>query len=112
MEIFDKLDGILATLEVPFYNFMPEFAREPPDLFVTYNVYDTPALRGDGGEIATRFFCTFDLFGKSITSVDNLYFALCEALQNNGFCRSGASYTSADDFPKFFRITVEFTIDL
>ena len=46
MEIFDKVDGILATLEVPFYNFMPEFAREPPDLFVTYNVYDTPALRG------------------------------------------------------------------
>ena len=49
MEIFDKVDGILATLEVPFYNFMPEFAREPPDLFITYNVYDTPALRGDGG---------------------------------------------------------------
>ena len=112
MNIYEKIDGILATLEVPFYYLMPEFAREPPDLFVTYNFYNKPAQFGDGDEIATRFFVTFGIFGKSNTQVNNLYETLKTLLKNSGFCRSGTLYTSDSNFPKYFRITADYNIDL
>ncbi len=110
--IFEKIDGILATLEVPFYYLMPELARELPDLFITYNFYNKPSFFGDGDEISSRFFVTFGIFGKSNTQVNNLYETLKTLLKNSGFCRSGTLYTSDSNFPKYFRITADYNIDL
>ena len=112
MNIYEKIDGILAMLEVPFYYLMPEFAREPPDLFITYNFYNKPSFFGDGDEISSRFFVTFGIFGKSNTQVNNLYETLKTLLKNSGFTRSGTLYTSDSDFPKYFRITADYNIDL
>ena len=112
MNIYEKIDGILDSLEIPFYSSMPEFAREPPDLFVAYNVYDKPAQFGDGDEIATRFFVTFSIFGKSQSQTYNLYETLKPLLKNSGFVRSGTVYTSDNDFPKYFRISADYNIDL
>lgn len=112
MTVFETIDGILTQLELPFYQNMPEFAREPPDIFIAYNLHDTPALRGDGHEIATRFFVTFNVFGKSNATVNNVYMALKSLLENSGFTRSGTLYTSDSDFPKYFRITTDYHIDL
>ena len=112
MTVFQKIDGILDTLEIPFFQNMPEFAREPPDIFVTYSVYDRPAFFGDGDEILTRFFVTFSIFAKSQAQVDNLYTTLKILLKNGGFLRSGTLYTSDSDFPKYYRITADYNIDL
>ena len=112
MTIFEIIDSILMQLELPFYQNMPEFAREPPDIFITYNLHNIPALRGDGHEIATRFFVTFNVFGKSNATVNNVYMALKSLLENSGFTRSGTLYTSDSDFPKYFRITTDYHIDL
>ena len=112
MNIYEKIDGILATLELPFYYLMPEFAREPPELFITYDFYNKPSLFGDGDELTSRFFVTFGIFGKDNTQVNNLYETLKILLKNGGFTRSGTLYTSDSDFPKYFRISADFNIDL
>lgn len=112
MTVFEIIDGILTQLELPFYQNMPEFAREPPDIFIAYNLHNIPALRGDGHEIATRFFVTFNIFGKSNATVNNVYTNLKNLLENSGFTRSGTLYTSDSDFPKYFRITADYNIDL
>ena len=112
MNIYEKIDGILDSLEIPFYSSMPEFTREPPDLFVAYNFYNKPSLFGDGDEIATRFFVTFSIFGKSQSQTNNLFETLKTLLIHSGFCRSGTLYTSNNDFPKYYRISADYNIDL
>ena len=111
MKPFDTIDGILSTLNVPFYSFMPEFAREPPDIFITYDVYDNPAFFGDGDELITRATVTFSVFGKNVSDMDRVYKNLCQKLKTSGFIRVGAKYSSDNDFPKFSRISVDYTFD-
>ena len=73
---------------------------------------DRQTLFGDGDEISSRFFVTFGIFGKDNTQVNNLYETLKILLKNGGFTRSGTLYTSDSDFPKYFRISADFNIDL
>ena len=112
MDIFDEVDGILTKLELPFYHDMPEFAREPPDSFIVYSAYNTPSLYGDGNEITTRYHFTFSIFGKNRKKSRQIYETLEPLLKNSGFVRSGTVYTSDNDFPKYYRITADFNIDL
>jgi hypothetical protein len=112
MDIFDEVDGILTKLELPFFHDMPESAREPPDTFIVYSAYDMPSLRGDGDEIMTRYNFTFSIFGKDRKKSRQIYETLKPLLKNSGFCRSGTVYTSDNDFPKYYRITADFNIDL
>ena len=111
MKITDIIDGILGQLNVPFYHSMPEFAREPPDLFICYDFYDNPALFGDGNEIMTRATVTFSIFGKNTANMDGTYKTLCRYLKLDGFIRVGARFSSDNDFPKFHRISVDYTYD-
>lgn len=111
MNIFDKIDGILTDLSVPFYNDMPEFEREPPALFISYSVYDRPAQFGDGDETVTKYFVTFSIFGRARTQTDELYERLKTSMKNGGFIRSGTTYISGNSFPKYYRITIEFNYD-
>ena len=112
MDIFDKVDGILEQIGIPFYHDMPELAREPPDSFLVYSAYDTPSLYGDGDEITTRYHFTFSIFGKDRNNVKNAYEALKPLLKNSGFIRTGTAYTADDDFPKYYRTSADFYIDL
>lgn len=113
MRIFELIDGTLTLLNVPFYNGMPEFAvNEVPDLFVTYSVYDRPQDYGDGIEQVTRYYVTVSIFGTDQAAVDSEYISLLSLFAEYGFIRIGANYTSDDDFPKYYRNTVDFSVDI
>lgn len=112
MDIFDEVDGILTEFGMPYYHDMPEFAREPPDTFLVYSAYDTPSLHGDGDEITTRYHFTFNIFGKDRKYTRQIYKTLKPLLKHSGFIRSGTSYTSDNDFPKYYRISAGFYIDI
>lgn len=117
MTIFEIIDGILNQIGIPFYHDMPEFARElpdnfMPDNFIVYSAYDTPSLYGDGDEITTRYHFTFSIFGKDRSNVKNAYETLKPLLKNSGFIRTGTTYTSDDDFPKYYRTSADFNIDI
>ena len=102
MDIFETVDGILEQIGIPFYHDMPESARESPDSFLVYSAYNTPSLYGDGDEI----------FGKDRNNVKNAYETLKPLLKNSGFIRTGTAYTADDDFPKYYRTSADFYIDL
>lgn len=113
MRIFELIDGILALTGVPFYNDMPEFAEnEIPGLFISYSVYDRPGISGDGKETVTKYYVTFNVFGTSADTVDSTYTSLLALLSEYGFVRAGASYTSDNDFPKYYRIAVDYSINI
>ena len=47
-----------------------------------------------------------------INKVNEDEVTLKNLLKNSGFTRSGTLYTSDNDFPKYFRISADFNIDL
>lgn len=109
MNIFTILDGILHAFEVPFYAFMPEFAEgEDDSLFIVYNIYDNPAVFGDGAESVTRYNVTVSIFGYDLAQVRSLSETVTAALINEGFCRSGGTYSRNNDFPAYCRRSVDF----
>lgn len=112
MDIFDEVDGILTEFGMPYYHDMPELAREPPDTFLVYSAYDTPSLRGDGDEITTRYHFTFNIFGKDRKYTRQIYKTLKPLLKHSGFIRSGTVYTADNNFPKYYRISADFNIDI
>ena len=112
MDIFETVDGILEQIGIPFYHHMPEYARELPGSFLVYSAYNTPSLYGDGDEITTRYHFTFSIFGKDRSNVKNAYETLKPLLKNSGFIRTGTTYMSDDDFPKYYRTSADFNIDI
>ncbi|MBQ8133488.1 MAG: hypothetical protein IJ192_03635 [Clostridia bacterium] len=107
--IFDLINGILAVLTVPYYFNRAEFAEgEEPPLFITYDIYDVPAERGDGEEIATEYVVTFNIFGRDPGKADKLYKELLGMLLENDFVRAGCNYSSTDNYPEYFRRSVDF----
>ena len=113
MKIFELIDGALKTLGVPFYSEMPEFAEnEAPELFITYSVYDRPEYYGDGVELFTRYYVTVNVFGIMAANVDSTYIKLLALLNEYGFIRAGASYSSENDFPKYYRTAVDYSKDI
>ena len=110
MKIFEVIDNALAELEVPFYYGMPEFAEgEEPEIFISYSVYDTPAARNDGSEVTTRYTATFSIFSRTIEDLDSCEESLRELLRGKKFFRTGGSWSSSDDFPRYERRTIDYT---
>lgn len=113
MTIFEILDGILSTFDVPYYDHMPEFAEGEEDrLFISYNEYNVPSLFGDGAEDMTEYHVTVSVFGYNVQDVDSLYSRVISALINEGFCRQGGTFSKSNDFPAFYRKSGELSIDI
>lgn len=114
MSFFELLDGLLTELDIPFYEGQPEFERSPPEEFITYDVYDVPNLRGDGKEKTTQYYATLSVFvtgtGRKARA-DRIVRDLSALLLDNDFIRQGGSYSSTDDFPRYYRRVTEFVYD-
>lgn len=111
MSIFELIDGLLTTLDVPYYEGQPEFEAEPPSAFISYNVYDVPAFFGCGKELATTYYVTINIYtsgADKATVADNLSTALTALFTENGFIRQSGNYGLSDDFPKYYHRIIEF----
>ena len=119
MSFFDLLDGLLTTLDVPFFEGQPEFERSPPETFITYNVYDVPKLYGCGRELYTTYYVTINIYtcGER-NGADNCVHAgivacnLGEAVitlfTENGFVRQSGSFGLSNDFPDYYHRILDF----
>lgn len=113
MTIFEILDGILSTFDVPYYDHMPEFAEgEEDELCISYNLYDVPSLFGDGAEDMTEYHVTVSVFGYNAQNVDSLYDSVISALKNEGFCRQGGVFSKSNDFPAYYRKSGELSFEI
>lgn len=111
MSIFELIDGLLTTLDVPYYEGQPEFEAEPPPAFISYNVYDVPTFFGCGKELYTTYYVTLSIYttGTDKAAVaDNLSVALTALFTENGFIRQSGNYGLSDDFPKYYHRIIEF----
>lgn len=114
MSFFERLEGLLSDLSVPFYEGMPEFERSPPEAFIAYTVYDVPKLRGCGKEMVTTYYLTANVYtsGKNKKRrADELGAALTKLLVKNGFIRSAGSFGISNDFPRYYHRIIEFNYD-
>lgn len=109
MSIFEKIDGVLKILDIPFYDTMPTFAENnEPSLYVVYSLYDVPKLWGDGKLISIEYVITVNIIGTNIREVDNLQVELLELFQNHDFAYAGCNYQMDSDFPKQYRRIMDF----
>ena len=114
MSFFELLDGLLTELQVPFYEGQPEFERDPPEAFITYDVEDVPHQRGDGQELTTAYHVTFSIYtsGKykrqNAAEVEQVLTAL---LLDNGFIRQSGSFGLSNTFMRYYRRIIEFNYD-
>ncbi len=109
MKIYEKIDGTLKILDIPFYDTMPEFAEnDEPPLYIVYSLYDTPKLFGRGRLLSTEYIITVNVIGTNIKEVDNLQKTLFRILQDNGFAYAGCSYQMDSDCPKQYRRIIDF----
>ena len=111
MSFFNLLDGLLTTLDVPFYEGQPEFENDPPAAFISYNVYDVPKLFGCGKEAATSYFVTINIYTTGTdkaTVADNISTALTTLFVDSGFVRQSGAYGLTNDFPGYYHRTVDF----
>ena len=112
MSFFDRLDGLLTTLDVPFYEGQPEFERSPPEVFVTYSVYDVPKLFGCGTEVYTTYYVTLNIYVTGENrhqTADGLSTAVTDLLTDNGFVRQSGSFGLSNDFPKYYHRVIDFS---
>lgn len=112
MSFFDLLDGLLTTLDVPFYEGQPEFERSPPEAFVTYSVYDVPNLFGCGCELYTTYHVTLNIYVTGENrhqTVDNLGATVTNLLTENGFVRQSGSFGLSNDFPRYYHRILDFS---
>lgn len=110
MSIYEIIDGVLGSLDVPFYDTMPTFAEnnEPP-LYIVYSLYDTPDFYGDGEIISKKYIVTVNIIGNNVQSVDELQGNVSELLQENNFLYAGCNYQIDADFPKQYRRIIDFS---
>lgn len=109
MNIFDRTDGVLRILNVPFYDTMPEFADgEEPDLYIVYSVYDSPALRGDGRLEAVEYTVTINIIGTNAAETDALQLKLIPLMEEYDYSYGGCNYEIDSDFPATIRRITDF----
>lgn len=109
MSIYERIDGTLKILSVPFFDTMPEFAEnsEPP-LYIVYSLYDTPKLWGDGRLISTEYIVTVNVIGINAKEVDELQMSLLSLMQDYEFSYAGCNYQIDSDCPKQYRRIMDF----
>ena len=112
MSFFDLLNGLLTTLDVPFYEGQPEFENDSPETFISYSVYDVPKFFGCGAEMVTSYYVTVNIYTTGTdkaTVADNISAALTTLLIDSGFVRQSGAYGLTNDFPGYYHRTVEFS---
>ena len=114
MSIFELIGGLLTELDIPFYENQPEFAREPPEQFITYSLYNVPQFYGAGVEIITRYHITFNIYTTGTNykqNADTISVNLTALLLENDFIRQSGSDSLSNDFPKYYHKAIEFIYD-
>lgn len=111
MSIFDKIDGLLKILDVPFYEAVAEFPEnEEPPLYVVYNLYDTAELFGDGELKTKKYTVTINIIGDVAKSVDELQSELTELFIQYDCVYAGCQYQIDEDYPKKYRRIIDFYV--
>ena len=111
MSIFTLLDGLLAELDIDYYEGQPEFSDSTPEEFISYSVYDVPKLDGCGTELVTSYYVTINIYttgADKAQTADNIGTALTALFTENGFVRQSGSYGLTDDFPGYYHRIIEF----
>ena len=73
MTINDVLSSVLPSLEIPYYDGVPEFPEgEEPDAYCYYTLYSLPALRGDGGLVSEQWTVTLTVCAADKETGDGL----------------------------------------
>ena len=111
MSIYDKIDGVLKILDVPFYDTMSTFAEnDEPSLYIVYSLYETPNFYGDGEIINSEYTVTVNVIGTNAKKVDELQMSVLALLQEYDFIYSGCNYQIDSDYPKQYRRIMDFKI--
>ena len=93
MSFFDLLDGLLTTLDVPFYEGQPEFEGDPPAAFISYSVYDVPKLFGCGKEMVTSYYVTINIYTTGTDKATVAELAEMYNMSEGHFIRQFKSFT-------------------
>lgn len=109
MSIFDKIDGLLKILDIPFYEAVAEFPEnEEPPLYVVYSLYDCPTLWGDGKVISNEYVITVNILGNDVKKIDELQNTVLGLFQDYDFVYAGCSYQIDTDYPAQYRRIIDF----
>ena len=109
MNIFERIDSIIKTLNVKYYDTMPSFGEyDEPQLYIVYSLYDKANFYGDGKLIGKEYTVTINVIGNNVRQVDELQEKISEILQNNGFVYGGCSYQVDKDYPRQYRRIIDF----
>lgn len=110
MSIFEKIDGVLKILGIPFFDTMPSFAENQcPSLYIVYTLYDRPAFRGDGCLEGIEYIITINVIGTNAAEADEIQSKTISLLEDYDFKYSGSNYTIDSGFPQQIRRIMDFT---
>lgn len=113
MKIYDRVDGVLKILSIPFFDTMPTFGEgEEPPLYVVYSLYDTPALSGDGRLTEVQYIVTLNVIGIEPKEVDDLQVRLLCIMQDYDFVYAGCNYKKDSDYVSKNRRIMDFKIQM
>lgn len=110
----ELVEGLLAELDIPFYENQPLLSKNPPQQFITYSFYDIPQFYGAGVEMITRYHITFNIYTTGTNykqNADTINENLTALLLDNGFVRQSGSDSLSNDFPKYYHKSAEFIYD-
>ena len=99
MSFFDLLDGLLTTLDVPFFEGQQLYGCGKEFLttyYVTINIYTTGDRNGE------------DICVHAGVVACNLGETVITLFTENGFVRQGGSYTLSNDFPGYYHRILDF----
>lgn len=110
MNIFEKIDSIIGTLNIKYYDTMPTFGEyDEPQLYIVYSLYDRCDFFGDGKLVGRGYTVTINVIGNNVRQVDELQEKVGKVLQENGFIYGGCSYQIDNDYPRQYRRIIDFT---
>ena len=109
MSIFERIDGLLKIIDVPFYSKMPTFGEhEEPDLYIVYSLYDNAKERNDGRLTAVEYTVTVNVIGVNESDVDELKMRIISLFEENDLYYTGCTYNADNDFPQTVRRILDF----
>lgn len=107
--IQDKINGLLATMNVPYYARMPTFASgKEPELYIVYTLYNRVKSRLDGRIEAIEYTVTVNVIGRNTAAVDDKKTDIISLFEENGIHFAGCNYMSDSDFPQRIRRIMDF----
>lgn len=107
--IYDKINGLLATMSIPYYARMPTFAAgKEPELYIVYSLYDRVKSRLDGRIEAIEYTVTVNVIGRNIAAVDEKKTDIISLFEENGIYFAGCNYISDSEFPQRIRRIIDF----